>query len=153
MATQNSATAQGMNTNLTHVVSQDPANVFAFICKTLEGVHKQSTSLVVSIAQLFLVRTFHADDEQRWQAVKTRDSSRKLVGLLLEDRGVLRSHQKVVVPDLGTGEITSGTFSPTLERSIAFARVPAGTALQVQVDIRGKLLNAARPLWWNGNEY
>jgi glycine cleavage system T protein (aminomethyltransferase) len=48
----------------------------------------------------------------------------------------------VSVPGVGTGEITSGTFSPTLERSIAFARVPAGTALQVQVDIRGKLLNA-----------
>ncbi|MDB6041775.1 MAG: glycine cleavage system aminomethyltransferase [Gammaproteobacteria bacterium] len=76
------------------------------------------------------------------EAVKAQGSSRKLVGLLLEDRGVLRSHQKVVVPGVGEGEITSGTFSPTLERSIAFARVPAGTAQQVQVDIRGKLLNA-----------
>jgi glycine cleavage system T protein (aminomethyltransferase) len=68
--------------------------------------------------------------------------TRQLVGLVLEDRGVLRSHQKVVIPDGGTGEITSGTFSPTLERSIAFARVPAGALQQVQVDIRGKLLNA-----------
>jgi aminomethyltransferase len=69
-------------------------------------------------------------------------SPRKLVGLILEDRGVLRSHQKVIVPALGEGEITSGTFSPTLERSIAFARVPAGTADAVQVDVRGKLLRA-----------
>jgi aminomethyltransferase len=69
-------------------------------------------------------------------------SPRKLVGLLLEDRGVLRSHQKVIVPDVGAGEITSGTFSPTLERSIAFARVPAATGSRVQVDIRGKLLSA-----------
>jgi aminomethyltransferase len=76
------------------------------------------------------------------QAIKAQGSARKLVGLLLEDRGVLRSHQQVVVPGLGTGEITSGTFSPTLERSIAFARVPAGTGQHVQVDIRGKLLNA-----------
>ena len=76
------------------------------------------------------------------QAIKAKGSERKLVGLLLEDRGVLRSHQQVVVPGVGTGEITSGTFSPTLERSIAFARVPAGTGQQVQVDIRGKLLNA-----------
>jgi aminomethyltransferase len=68
-------------------------------------------------------------------------SPRKLVGLLLEDRGVLRGHQKVLSP-AGDGEITSGTFSPTLERSIAFARVPSATANQVQVDIRGKLLNA-----------
>jgi aminomethyltransferase len=67
---------------------------------------------------------------------------RKLVGLILEDRGVLRGHQKVVAPDIGDGELTSGTFSPTMERSIGFARIPAGAGEQVQVDIRGKLLNA-----------
>jgi aminomethyltransferase len=67
---------------------------------------------------------------------------RKLVGLLLEDRGVLRGHQKVVVAGVGEGELTSGTFSPTLERSIGFARVPAATGDRVQVDIRGKLLPA-----------
>jgi len=75
------------------------------------------------------------------EAVLARGSARKLVGLLLEDRGVLRSHQKVVAPQ-GEGEITSGTFSPTLERSIAFARVAASTGDRVQVDIRGKLLAA-----------
>src|SRR5882762_3899764 len=69
-------------------------------------------------------------------------SPRQLVGLLLTDRGVLRSHQRVLIPGGGEGEITSGTFSPTLERSIAFARVPAGTGTAVQVDVRGKLLNA-----------
>ena len=68
--------------------------------------------------------------------------AQKLVGLVLEDRGVLRSHQKVVVPGVGEGEVTSGTFSPTLERSIALARVPQATAATVQVDIRGKLLTA-----------
>jgi aminomethyltransferase len=67
---------------------------------------------------------------------------RKLVGLVLEDRGVLRGHQKVVAPNIGEGELTSGTFSPTLERSIGFARVPAATGDRVQVDIRGKLLPA-----------
>jgi aminomethyltransferase len=76
------------------------------------------------------------------EEIKAKGDARKLVGLLLEDRGVLRSHQKVVVSGLGEGETTSGTFSPTLERSIAFARVPAGTGGRVQVDIRGKLLNA-----------
>ena len=70
----------------------------------------------------------------------------KLVGLVLEDRGVLRSHQKVVVPGVDAvqvgGEVTSGTFSPTLERSIGFARVPRAASTTVQVDIRGKLLQA-----------
>ena len=68
--------------------------------------------------------------------------SRQLVGLILEDRGVLRSHQKVFVSDGRAGETTSGTFSPTLERSIALARLPPGMHQKVQVDIRGKLLNA-----------
>jgi len=74
--------------------------------------------------------------------IRARGNIPKFVGLLLEDRGVLRSHQKVVTAGGGEGETTSGTFSPTLERSIAFARVPAGTGEQVQVDIRGKLLSA-----------
>jgi aminomethyltransferase len=68
----------------------------------------------------------------------------RLVGLLLEERGVLRSHQKVTVPGLaGEGMVTSGTFSPTLNRSIALARVPAATGASVQVEIRGKA-HAAR---------
>jgi len=66
----------------------------------------------------------------------------KLAGLVLEDRGVLRSHQKVLIDGVCEGEITSGTFSPTLERSIALARVPRATGTSVQVDIRGKLLPA-----------
>jgi aminomethyltransferase len=48
----------------------------------------------------------------------------------------------VIVEGVGEGETTSGTFSPTLERSIALARVPAATGERVQVDIRGKLLAA-----------
>ena len=75
-----------------------------------------------------------------------REGGRELVGLLLEDRGVLRSHQKVLVGGTtadNSGEVTSGTFSPTLNRSIALARVPKTTQPTVQVDIRGKL-HAAR---------
>jgi aminomethyltransferase len=77
------------------------------------------------------------------EAIRERGTPLRLVGLLLEDRGVLRSHQKVLVSGVGEGETTSGTFSPTLERSIALARVPANTGDHVQVDIRGKLLRAA----------
>jgi aminomethyltransferase len=76
------------------------------------------------------------------QAQRAAGVAAKLVGLVLEDRGVLRSHQKVVVAGVGEGELTSGTFSPTLQRSIGFARVPVATGGQVAVDIRGKLLPA-----------
>jgi aminomethyltransferase len=68
--------------------------------------------------------------------------ARQLTGLLLEDRGVLRAHQKVFVGAAGEGEVTSGTFSPTLERSIALARLPAAAAGRVEVDIRGKRVPA-----------
>ena len=68
---------------------------------------------------------------------------RQVLGLVLEDKGVLRSHQKVFTAQ-GEGETTSGTFSPTLEKAIAMARLPLGVAVgeQVEVDIRGKRLKA-----------
>jgi aminomethyltransferase len=67
----------------------------------------------------------------------------KLCGLLLLNRGVLRGHQQVHTP-YGIGEITSGSFSPTLEKSIALARLPKEVAIgdTVQVAIRDKMLNA-----------
>ena len=63
------------------------------------------------------------------------------VGLLLLDKGVLRNHLKVLTA-LGEGEITSGSYSPTLQQSIAMARVPAGASGQVEVEIRNRLLKA-----------
>lgn len=76
-------------------------------------------------------------EKQREQGVK-----QKLVGLLLEGKGVLRNHQKVVAGVGLEGEITSGSFSPTLQRAIAFARVPAETGDTCWVEVRGKLLTA-----------
>ncbi len=67
----------------------------------------------------------------------------QFAGLLLLDRGVLRAHQKVITPQ-GGGEITSGSFSPTLNQSIALARLPDGVAIgsEVEVEIRDKRLKA-----------
>ena len=76
---------------------------------------------------------------QALEAQKAAGNLPKLVGLVLETRGVLRSHQKVIVKSGATGEITSGTFSPTLGYSIALARVPANTEDTAKVEIRGKL--------------
>ena len=75
------------------------------------------------------------------QALRESTDRQRFVGLLLEDRGVLRNHQKVVVEGVGEGEITSGGFSPTIGKSIALARVPAGDYDRAQVEVRGKLLN------------
>jgi len=75
------------------------------------------------------------------EKVRHAPDRRRFVGLLLEDKGVLRNHQQVVVAERGEGEITSGGFSPTIGRSIALARLPAGDYDRAQVDVRGKLLN------------
>ncbi|WP_038011919.1 glycine cleavage system aminomethyltransferase GcvT [Thauera sp. 63] len=76
-------------------------------------------------------------------ALEANAASRRLLGLILEDKGVLRSHMKVFTA-AGEGETTSGSFSPTLEQSIAFARVPLATqpGEAVEVEIRGKRLKA-----------
>jgi aminomethyltransferase len=76
--------------------------------------------------------------------LKRRDAgvTRKLAGLVLLDRGVLRPHQKAYAGAAGEGEVTSGSFSPTLERSIGFARLPVAAAGTVEVDIRGKRVPA-----------
>jgi aminomethyltransferase len=77
-------------------------------------------------------------------AEKAAGVQTRLVGLILEDKGVLRAHMRVLVPGVGEGETTSGTFSPTLEKAIAFARIPVSTMAvdRVEVEIRGKLLSA-----------
>jgi aminomethyltransferase len=65
----------------------------------------------------------------------------KLVGLVLEGRGVLRPGQAVVT-QAGDGITTSGSFSPTLQKAIAFARVPHLAEGRCEVEIRGKFLQA-----------
>ncbi|WP_297366122.1 glycine cleavage system aminomethyltransferase GcvT [Thauera sp.] len=76
-------------------------------------------------------------------ALQANPASQRLLGLILEDKGVLRSHMKVFTA-AGEGETTSGSFSPSLEKSIAFARLPLATqpGENVEVDIRGKRLKA-----------
>ncbi|MDB5816191.1 MAG: gcvT [Rhodocyclales bacterium] len=77
-------------------------------------------------------------------ALESAPPARALVGIVLEDRGVLRSHMQVFTDQGGFGETTSGSFAPSMNASIAFARVPASIAIgdTVHVDIRGKQLKA-----------
>ena len=71
---------------------------------------------------------------------KAKGAQTKLVGLVLEGRGVLRPGQKIITAQ-GEGITTSGSFSPTLQKAIAFARIPTKAEESCQVDIRGKLLD------------
>jgi aminomethyltransferase len=78
-------------------------------------------------------------------ALLAKGQNAQFLGLILREKGgVLRAHQKVVT-DKGDGEITSGTFSPTMQQAIALARLPLGVAVgdTVQVEIRDKKLAAS----------
>lgn len=77
------------------------------------------------------------------QALETQGQQNEFLGLILLDKGVLRGHQKVICSQ-GEGEITSGSFSPTLQQSIALARLPKGVQVgdEVEVEIRDKRLKA-----------
>jgi aminomethyltransferase len=76
-------------------------------------------------------------------ALTAAGQKQQFLGLILLDKGVLRGHQQVITKQ-GNGEITSGSFSPTLQQSIALARLPLGVQIgdEVAVDIRGKALKA-----------
>src|SRR5690606_36980648 len=68
----------------------------------------------------------------------------KLVGLVMQERGVLRDGYPILITESERGGVvTSGSFSPTLGHSIALARVPVETGSQAKVLIRGKEVDVA----------
>lgn len=73
---------------------------------------------------------------------KKKTNQTRFVGIVLESRGVIRNHQKVFVDGIEAGEVTSGTFSPTLGKAIAMARIPKSSATNCAVEIRGKQVPA-----------
>ncbi len=87
---------------------------------------------------------------EKLEAEKTSGTKQVLVGLVMEGKGVLRAHQKIIIEGAGEGEITSGTFSPSLGHAIALARMPASALVgiasgaigkdKVKVEIRKKLM-------------
>ncbi len=64
--------------------------------------------------------------------------TRKLTGVVLEGRGVVRADQRVVCGDAGEGIVTSGIFSPTVGTGIGLVRVPRAAKGPCQVIIRDK---------------
>ncbi len=76
------------------------------------------------------------------EAQRKDPSLKRFVGLVLTGRGVLRNHLQLFDGDRLIGEVTSGGFAPTLERSIAFARVGPDIGDTCEVEIRGKRVAA-----------
>jgi aminomethyltransferase len=73
---------------------------------------------------------------------KRENNSVKFVGVLLEGKGVLRGGQKIFQDDAEVGVLTSGTFSPTLQKSIGLARVDKSASGGCDVQIRNKMVKA-----------
>lgn len=77
------------------------------------------------------------------EAMKAAGVPRVMVGLVLDEKGVLRHGQRVLTAN-GPGEILSGSFAPTLNKAVAFARIPIGEPGEMRVDIRGRELPVRR---------
>ncbi|MFA6311740.1 MAG: glycine cleavage system aminomethyltransferase GcvT [Sterolibacterium sp.] len=106
------------------------------------NLYGQDMDETISPLEAGLAWTLALKDERDFigkAALLAQKPTRQMTGLLLLERGVLRAHQTVKTPH-GDGEITSGTFSPTLQQGIALARLPIAVAAgdTVAVDIRGK---------------
>src|SRR5699024_2721518 len=114
-----------------------------------EDHHPLESGLGWTVAFKPAERTFIG--REALEAVRAQDAAErnKLVGLLLQDRGVLRSGQALRAasddnddPEQAGGRFTSGGFAPTLQRSIGFARVPAHFTGAIEVNMRKRWLRA-----------
>ncbi|MDP3637002.1 MAG: glycine cleavage system aminomethyltransferase GcvT [Azonexus sp.] len=110
------------------------------------NLYGQDMDETVSPLDAGLAWTVAMKDERDFvgkSALTATGQQKQFLGLILLDKGVLRGHQQVITKQ-GNGEITSGSFSPTLQQSIALARLPLGVQIgdEVEVDIRGKALKA-----------
>jgi aminomethyltransferase len=110
------------------------------------NLYGQDMDESVSPLDAGLAWTVAVKDEREFvgkAALLANGQQKQFLGLILLDKGVLRGHQQVITKQ-GNGEITSGSFSPTLQQSIALARLPLGVQIgdEVEVDIRGKQLKA-----------
>jgi aminomethyltransferase len=123
--------------------ARDTLRLEAGLCLYGQDMDRDTSPLVSSLG--WTVAWEPADREFVGRAALERqrsDKSRaKLVGLVLDDRGIMRHGQRVITA-AGDGVVTSGGFSPTIERSIALARVPGDAAGTCEVEIRNARRNA-----------
>ncbi len=111
------------------------------------NLYGQDMDALTTPAQAGLAWTVSLADEQRdfvgRAAITQFPGAGKMMGLKLQEKGVMRAHMAVQTAG-GEGEVTSGTMSPTLGVSIAMTRLPesVSTGDDVHVIIRGKSVPA-----------
>lgn len=74
------------------------------------------------------------------------DVKRTRIGLIMKDKGIAREHCDLYWQGQLVGHVTSGTFSPTLNKAVAMALVDVNFACrdEFEVDVRGKKLKAEK---------
>ncbi|GEM_PF-27878 len=79
------------------------------------------------------------------EEIKKSGLKRRLRGFILQERGVLRPGYSILDGEKKIGELTSGSFSPTLNQSIGLGYVEIGSTKlkEVNIEIRGKRLRTA----------
>jgi len=109
-------------------------------------LHGQDISLQITPVQARLGWAIGWKKDAFWgkdvlQAEKDAGPKVQLRGLVATGRGIARPHMSVLLsPDLPVGEVTSGTFSPTLKKGVALALISSQVAegAEVTVDVRGR---------------
>ncbi len=74
-------------------------------------------------------------------AARANGVPRKIQGVKLESKRLIMPGMKVYVGDKEVGEVTSGVYSPLVDRGIAFALIDSDIALETPaaIDVRGKM--------------
>ncbi|MGZ8844422.1 MAG: glycine cleavage T C-terminal barrel domain-containing protein, partial [Pyrinomonadaceae bacterium] len=76
---------------------------------------------------------------------KEEGLKRKLVGFEMNDRGIARDGQDVLIDGQRAGKVTSGSPAPFLKKNIGMGYVPvefANVGQQIEIDVRGKSVAA-----------
>jgi aminomethyltransferase len=106
------------------------------------NLYGQDMDTGVTPMECGLAWTVHREDAARdfigRVALEAATPRYRQIGLVLDTRGVLRGHMKLRFANGATGETTSGSFSPTIGKAVALARVDAGASGEAEVEIRGQ---------------
>jgi aminomethyltransferase len=116
-------------------------------CLMLYGNDIDDTTTVLEAGLRWLVKFKKGDFLGREALLKQKEEglTRKLVGFEVTGRGIARSHYPVSVGGSPVGEVTSGTYSPFLKKSIGLTYLPIGSievGTEIEIDIRGKQVPA-----------
>ncbi|KYZ75863.1 glycine cleavage system protein T [Anaerosporomusa subterranea] len=124
-------------------------------CLPLYGHELSATMSPIEAGIGFFVKLDKGDFNGRevLQEQKTNGTKRKIVGFVMVDRGIARAEYPVLAAGVHIGVVTTGSYTPTLNKNLGLALIQADYAKigqTIEIDIRGKQLSAeiiAKPFY------